>query len=43
MKLEDLLVEDETKDQHGVSVASLLDHHRRHPQLLQQQVSQTHI
>ncbi|KAL1204784.1 hypothetical protein V5N11_017393 [Cardamine amara subsp. amara] len=30
MKLEDLLVEDETKDQH--SVASLLDHHRRHPQ-----------
>ncbi|XP_010486974.1 PREDICTED: uncharacterized protein LOC104765019 [Camelina sativa] len=36
MKLEDLLVEDGTKDQNGVSVAALLDHHRRHPQLLQQ-------
>jgi hypothetical protein len=44
MKLEDLLVEDETKDQPGASVASLLDHHRRHPQpSLQQQVSQTRI
>ncbi|EOA32909.1 hypothetical protein CARUB_v10016234mg, partial [Capsella rubella] len=39
MKLEDLLVEDETKDQNGVSVASLLDHHRRHPHLLQHQTS----
>jgi hypothetical protein len=40
MKLEDLLVEDETKDQPGASVASLLDHHRRHPQpSLQQQPS----
>ncbi|CAH2053895.1 unnamed protein product [Thlaspi arvense] len=36
MKLEDLLVEDETKDQH--SVAAFLDHHRRqHRQQLQQQ------
>lgn len=42
MKLEDLLGEEETKDQH--SVAALLDHHRRqhHQQQLKQQVSQSH-